>query len=46
MYEFRFNFVSFNQFAVEGMGAIGAKGVAPIEGDDTDPTGSPCSLRS
>jgi hypothetical protein len=41
MYEFRFNFVSFNQFAVEGMGAIGAKGVAPTAGDNTDPDWQP-----
>ena len=41
MHGFRSNFISFNQFAVEGMGAIGAKGVAPIAGDDTDPDWQP-----
>lgn len=41
MHGFRFNLVSFHLFAVEGIGAAGAKGVAPAAGDDTDPDWQP-----
>jgi hypothetical protein len=41
MHGFRFNLVPFNQFAVEGIGAAGAKGVAPAAGDDTEPDWQP-----
>ncbi|MEO9216447.1 MAG: hypothetical protein ABI227_12470 [Rhodanobacter sp.] len=42
MHQFRFNLNLFNQFAVEGIGATGAKGVAPAAGlDDTDPDWQP-----
>jgi len=42
MHRFRLSLVLFNQFAVEGIGAAGAKGIAPAVGrDDTDPDWQP-----
>jgi hypothetical protein len=42
MHRFRLNLILFNQFAVEGIGAAGAKGIAPVAGlDDTDPDWQP-----
>ena len=41
MHGFRFNLVSFHPFAVEGIGAAGAKVVAPAAGLDTDPDWQP-----
>jgi hypothetical protein len=41
MHGFHFNLVSFHPFAVEGISAAGAKGVAPAAGDDTDPDWQP-----
>ncbi|WP_268244960.1 hypothetical protein [Rhodanobacter panaciterrae] len=42
MHRFRFNLSVFHQFAVEGIGAAGAKGIAPTAGrDDTDPDWQP-----
>jgi hypothetical protein len=41
MHGFRPNLVSFNPFAVEGIGVAGEKGIAPAAGDDTDPDWQP-----
>ena len=42
MHRFRLSLVLFSQFAVEGIGAAGAEGVAPAAGfDDTDPDWQP-----
>jgi len=42
MHRFRCTPILFHQFAVEGIGAAGAKGIAPAAGrDDTDPDWQP-----